>query len=262
MLERFLHHRVVGKESLGLAGANAVRLWEPVVLPPQRRGMEKACASGRTVVVEPWLERLADFSLQLEIEDSAPRLLGFTGLEVDARGQYVGNHVAPAPHGLPRAAMDFLRGQGLVPPRALEFLKEFAAFVGRRMADDGYRGPVGIDAFVYRDASGACRLKPLVEINPRHTMGRVALELMRGVCPGSEGSFRLVRLAEANADGGVGLEAHARVLEARHPLRMAGAPRARIREGVWVLNDATRATVCLAVFEARVAASGGAKRRV
>ncbi len=253
------HHRVVVKESLGLAGANAIRLWEPELLPAQRRWMEKACASGRTLVVEPWLERLADFSLQLEIEDSGARLLGFAGLEVDARGQYVGNRVSPSPHGPPRAAMELLRGQGLMPPSALAFLKDFAAFVGRRLAGEGYRGPAGIDAFVYRDSRGASRLKPLVEINPRHTMGRVAIELMRGVCPGSEGTFRLARLAEARADGNGGLEEHAGNLETRHPLRLSGSPRGKIREGTWVLNDPSRATVCLAVFEVRVATkiSGG-----
>ena len=42
-----------------------------------------------------------------------------------------------------------------------------------------YTGPVGMDAFLYQDREGAVRWKPVVEINPRYTMGRVALELAR-----------------------------------------------------------------------------------
>ena len=42
-----------------------------------------------------------------------------------------------------------------------------------------YNGPVGVDSFLYRDLQGRVRWKPVVEINPRYTMGRVALELAR-----------------------------------------------------------------------------------
>ena len=37
-----------------------------------------------------------------------------------------------------------------------------------RLRDVGFLGPLGIDAFVYRDATGRARLKPVVEINPRN----------------------------------------------------------------------------------------------
>jgi len=35
----------------------------------------------------------------------------------------------------------------------------------------GFVGPVSIDALVYRTPQGDRRLKPVVEINPRYTMG-------------------------------------------------------------------------------------------
>ncbi len=68
------------------------------------------------------------------------------------------------------------------------------------LREAGFIGPVGIDAFVYRTAEGAYRLKPVVEINPRYTMGRLTLELMQQTCPGSFGMFRLVTLAQARAE--------------------------------------------------------------
>ena len=36
-------------------------------------------------------------------------------------------------------------------------------------------------------ADGRCRLKPIVEINPRFTMGRVTLEILRQAAPGCSG---------------------------------------------------------------------------
>ena len=53
-----------------------------------------------------------------------------------------------------------------------------------RAAKVNFIGPVGIDAFVYRDATSVTRLKPVVEINPRYTMGRVLVELMKQTARG------------------------------------------------------------------------------
>src|SRR5665213_4165155 len=51
------HHKVVIKQALGLAGSNAMRLFEPEIMPAQKRWMENVFAHKRELVVEPWLER-------------------------------------------------------------------------------------------------------------------------------------------------------------------------------------------------------------
>ena len=120
-----------------------------------------------------------------------------------------------------------------------------------------FLGPVGIDAFAYRAADGKVRLKPIVEINPRYTMGRVTVELMKHVAPGSRGEFRLVGLKQVRAEGFENFAAYARSLSERFPLRLKGEPSARISEGAICLNDPAAAQVCLAVFQvAPVVASG------
>jgi uncharacterized ferritin-like protein (DUF455 family) len=80
------HHRIVVKEALGLAGSNAVRLWEPELLESQRRWMTAAFERGQTLVIEPWLEREFDFSAQLEMGDDGLKLCGYTGLLNDRKG--------------------------------------------------------------------------------------------------------------------------------------------------------------------------------
>ncbi|NDB75857.1 MAG: DUF455 family protein, partial [Verrucomicrobia bacterium] len=105
------HHRVVVKQAFGLAGHNALRLWEPELLESQRRWLEKSLQGGGQVVVEPWLERLADFSMQFEMEASGLRLRGYTGLVTDARGQFLAN----------TAAANFARA---LPPTVLACFRE------------------------------------------------------------------------------------------------------------------------------------------
>src|SRR5262249_45365236 len=112
-----------------------------------------------------------------------------------------------------------------------------------------YLGPVGIDAFVYRTIEGGCRLKPVVEINPRYTMGRLTLELMNHVAPGSSGLFRLINRKLVNCDGFDNFASWAQALCERRPVRLEGEPVPKIREGAVCLTDPEHAQVCLAVFQ-------------
>ena len=89
----------------------------------------------------------------------------------------------------------------------------------------------------------------MVEINPRYTMGRLTVELMRQTCQGSLGCFRLVNRTVLRAAGCADFPAYARSLRERFPLQLEGEPNPRIREGALCLNDPERASVCLAVFQ-------------
>ncbi len=91
MIRRRGHHKAIVKEALGLAGSNAIRLFEPELLETQRRWIANTTANGRQLVVEPWLERELDFSVQLEMADDGLKLCGYTGLINDAKGQFQGN---------------------------------------------------------------------------------------------------------------------------------------------------------------------------
>lgn len=243
------HHRVVVKEALGLAGQGALRLWEPELLETQRRWIASAVTRGRSVVVEPWLERVVDFSLQFEMETDGLHLRGWTGLVNDRKGQFVANWAEPDFARRPpvdvAAALTIGGGSASALTRLYRVLAERLAVPLR---ERGFRGPLGIDAFVYRDADGRNRLKPVVEINPRHTMGRLTLELMRNTCPGSFGRFRLINLPALRAAGDPDFAACARRLGEQFPITLEGEPVPRLRTGVVCLNDPAQARVALAIF--------------
>ena len=244
------HHRVVAKQAHGLAGQSAIRLWEPELVPAQRQWLARALQNGRQVVIEPWLERELDFSIQFEMGPSRLKLVGYTGLLNDRKGQFLGNWAAADYHRQPPAeATGLLNGPVDISGHLQRFYAAVMLLLETELQRTGFVGPVGIDAMVYRSADGRCRLKPVVEINPRYTMGRLTLELMSRTCRGGCGLFRLVSLAQARKEGFDDFVSYSRSLSERLPLRLDGEASPKIREGFLCLNDPARAQVCLATFQ-------------
>ena len=191
-----------------------------------------------------------DFSVQLEMTPGGLKLCGYTGLFNDARGQFQGNWAESHHHTrIPGRTVALFGELPDISRRLRQLYADVFELLAAELRRADYLGPLGIDAFVYRDAAGLPRLKPIVEINPRYTMGRVTVELMRQTCQGSSGLFRLVNRAGLRAQGFDDFASYAQKLNEEFPLRLEGEPAPRIREGTVCLNDPARAQACLAVFQ-------------
>lgn len=196
--------KVVFKRRLGTSGRGQRRLFEPELLPEQRRWLQDALTTG-PVRVEPWFDRRLDLSFQLDV-------VGFRDLVrfyVDATGRFLGAWLGRATSGLPSELARFCSGDG----RAAGWIDE----VGRRLAFAlRPQAPVGVDAFVYRGPDGL-RLHPYVERNPRLTFGRLALDLRARIAPGCVGVFLILGPAELRRSEAGSLQALAADLAARLP---------------------------------------------
>ena len=244
------HHKIVIKQSFGLAGSNAMRLFEPEILETHHRWIVNAVENHQQLVVEPWLERALDFSVQLEMTEAGLKLCGYTGLLNDAKGQFQGNLAAPGHQKkIPADLIALFSGPPDIARRLHRLYADIFAVLEDELRRANYLGPVGIDAFAYRAVDGTIRLKPIVEINPRYTMGRVTVELMKQVAPGSRGRFRIINRRQALAEGCADFAEYASLLNQRFPVRLEGEPSPRISEGAICLNDPASAQVCLAVFQ-------------
>ena len=244
------HHKVVVKQSFGVAGSNALRLFEPEILPAQWRWMENAFAQKRELVVEPWLERVQDFSVQLEMAANGLKLCGYTGLMCDPRGQFTANFAESHHHKrIPAKVVSQFREPPDISQRLLDYYNGIFAALEAELRAMDFLGPIGIDAFVYRDSNGATKLKPVVEINPRYTMGRVLVELMRQTHQNCVGVFQLVNPAQVKTKGFSDFLDFARRLAEKSPLEFEGEPVPRLRAGALCLNDPAEARVCLALFQ-------------
>jgi hypothetical protein len=146
-----------------------------------------------SVIVEPWLDRIHDVSIQLEVQpDGRVKLLAAREFWTGPQWQYGGTFLGQSLWHLSPEVKRFL-------VRAWPQWRTVARDLGTELSARGYRGPAGIDAIVFRDPAGGLRLKPVSEVNPRWTMGRVALALERWVAPGARCAWVMTSAGSVDA---------------------------------------------------------------
>jgi hypothetical protein len=172
-----------------------------------RRDRLDPVAIGRTLprfverggaVLEPWLDRAADLSVSLFIDEphstESPGVTLLGSLE-----QWL------TPSGVPIGHVGEIDSRGRISSghRRDEAAREAAVAIAHAARAAGYYGPCGVDSLVFRvpDESGESseRLRPVVEFNARFTLGIVAIGLMRrllsrlrrshGLTPGERRAF-------------------------------------------------------------------------
>ncbi|BDS08665.1 hypothetical protein NT6N_37050 [Oceaniferula spumae] len=160
--------------------------------------IEKILKNHGGLVVEPWLDRVLDFSSLYEIGAAGEvKWIGMTCMENDAHGRFLGTVVnAKWGSDLDSELREFLFREC----KANAFYRQQIPVVLQKLFTEiapDYTGPVGVDAMVFRKPDGTIGLRHVVELNVRMTMGRVALELFRKLHLQSDssqpGRFRILR---------------------------------------------------------------------
>jgi hypothetical protein len=156
--------RILGRGGMTTADENWVR---------------RRLAGGGVVFFEPWVERIGEVGIQIDVlESEEPRLIGLAPMLVDDRGQYAGSWFA-------FDKSRFARQQSCWPSAI-----DCALNAAKHLQAEGYFGPLGIDAMIYRDEDGTERIRPLQDINARWTMGRLGLGWHRFARSGEEGCWQ------------------------------------------------------------------------
>lgn len=225
-IDRLLAHgQALLKAPMAFAGRGHQRVNRDSDPAKTRGWIDNTLASHGAVVVEPWLERVMDFSALYEIEPGGVvRLLGLTRMENDAAGRFLGIRVSP-------------KWGNLLDPEMARFLFKDAGVMDiyqRRIPAllpgllPGYAGPLCVDAMAHRQPDGTPALKTVVEMNVRMTMGRIAWEWMKRQ-PGERGGTLLLLRKQS--------------LDAAQIAALSGGP------GMF-LNDPDQATMLLAHWQA------------
>lgn len=193
---------VLLKTNFACAGRGHFKLLADTRQDGLDRWLAKQLRPGSGVVVEPWLDRVLDFSCLYEKQvDGNVRYLGMTEMINDANGRFLGTQIYPKwGSGLEPTVAEFLF-------READLMSWYRATIPAALSRllDGYAGPIGVDAMVYRTADGALALRHVVELNVRMTMGRVAWELHKKSKPGRVGRFSILR--KNQLDEGFSLDA-------------------------------------------------------
>jgi uncharacterized ferritin-like protein (DUF455 family) len=152
------------------------------------------------VLVEPWFDKQADFSMVWGVEGLREPTL--TCFQTDRHGRYLGHHVGNWRHDLSpalrRGLFEVRGGESLV-----TLMEQIAQWVRAQLAAIGYHGPAGVDFPVfYWDDESCLKMKCLGEINPRLTMGHIAWSIQKRLSIGERhGFWRLLTISEIRAKG-------------------------------------------------------------
>lgn len=155
-----------------------------------RGWIRNTLAGHGAVVVEPWLERVLDFSALYEIRaDGGVRRIGMTRMDNDDAGRFAAIRVSRKWGQLmePEVAAFLFREA-----RVAEIYRD-AMPVALKELLPGHTGPLGVDAMVHRRGDGTLALRPVVELNVRMTMGRLAWEWLRRSPDKDAGTLRVLR---------------------------------------------------------------------
>ena len=147
------------------------------------------------VVVEPELEVVAQFSLRFRVDERGAVVVGIGRCGSDARGRFEHAVIGAPDMGLPRELRRWLRGDGLDPARLERMAKAVGKVVDLETVAAKFRGPLGVDALLVR-VEGTLRLRPLVDLNPRYTMGHLAHALRNHISPRAYGVIRVTTRAD------------------------------------------------------------------
>ena len=167
-------------------------------------------------VLEPELERVIDLSFLWDVrfeknkfaealdpcdrtpedleQDSQTKCLGWTRSLVTVGRKYVGTRLSkPFFDCVPEVRQFLLEGRGEKLSAIVNWLEPRLA---AELSSRNFAGCFGVDAFLYRGVGGELLVKPVVELNPRMTMGHVALAMQKKVAPGVVAEFRVLTKSE------------------------------------------------------------------
>ena len=135
------------------------------------------------VIAEPWLSKVADLSFHGTVELGEVRYHGEVVGVVNQQGRFLGAQISPPMAVLPTRCKRFMNGDGKDKRRLGRVGRRITQCVGQILYEKGYQGPFGVDALIIEEAEDELALAPMIEVNPRWTMGRLALELRKTLDP-------------------------------------------------------------------------------
>ena len=159
--------------------------------------------SHHAVIIEPHLPRILDLSALYEISrNGEARFQAFTRLQTDAHGRYLGTTVAPKIGNLLPKELAILfhkngieaGGKNITAPH---FYKKLLPAALPQLLS-GYHGPIAVDALFYQHPGEEPQIRPIVEVNARCSMGRIAHNLRKKISPNRAGTLTIHRLKQLN----------------------------------------------------------------
>ncbi|MCX6128906.1 MAG: hypothetical protein NTX25_07560, partial [Proteobacteria bacterium] len=240
------HHEQFGtptviKSPYGFAGSGMLRAYPGQALNESQLGwIERQLQLYGAVLIEPWLQRIADISVVWS--EDQDELSSFV-FHTNAKGQYKGHSLQPVAYALDSELRTFLFASKPDQRAGYECLLEVAGLVREKLRSRGYRYAAGIDTMLYKWRD-KIYLRVLGEVNCRMTMGHIARGLRKRVNPYQPSLWQTITALEAQGRGWGSLVALAKALREQHPVK---SKQNMVEKGVFFTSDPFQSQYVLGV---------------
>lgn len=135
-----------------------------------------------SLTCEYLFDKLEDFSMHYQIENGKARFVGVSSFSTASNGAYESSLVKRL-DSIP--SFDYIS--------AKELSEMHLDILNQSIFTQIYSGPLGIDCMVYRDPESkyGIKINPCIEINCRHSMGRLAMEISKIVAPDCHAEYHV-----------------------------------------------------------------------
>ncbi len=195
------------------------KVWEKVLGIVREQGY---------AIAEPYLNKVLDLAFLFELKKGKAGFLGISNFCTNQKGQYEGNYINGLPLTTDKSIAEFAKTV------EREIREPLAKAIENSKMAVFYEGVFGVDTLVYTDESGKLKINPCLEINVRHTMGLLSLQLEKLVQPGIKGMFRIFY------QPGVSFNTFKKEMEKKYPLKITGD---KIESGFFAINYAAEDTL-------------------
>jgi len=140
--------------------------------------------SQKVVIIEPWVERVKDFSYLFEYKNGVCEMIGLTEMIVTKQGGYKGCWI--------RNESSEKEYSNDLQKKIKELIEdEFKTHAGKLD-----KIPFSIDGYLFKDRNQKVILRPISEFNFRMSMGRIACELSKNAANDRMTMFRIINIGE------------------------------------------------------------------
>ncbi len=232
------HEKFVVKLPFGSAGQNAKRFSSVEFSESEENWLKNNLFNNAVAIIEPWYKRCVDISAQIKVQKNQVIYMGETIFLTNDHGQYLGTCLGRKTNFLSQDELAFLYQKTNNTKPIAELLKEVSLFIGETLKEKGYEGPCGIDTFIYKDpfSKYGYRFKLVSEINPRYTMGRVALEISKRIVPGTPALWIHLRVKDVIKKYGA-VSSFVTYIHDKFPAEVVCSPKPLLNNGVLFTND-------------------------
>ncbi|MBB6460908.1 hypothetical protein [Flammeovirga kamogawensis] len=174
-----------------------------------------------SIYVSPWLDKTKDISFLFSVNNRKITYQGSTVFSVSSTGQYQGATLTLFENQIPFQLKDSITS--IIELLLLELNSNDLLL--------SMQGNIGIDAMLYTTDDGIEMIHPCLEINPRNTMGHVALALQK--VTDYKGQFSILSKLECPA-----FDEFEEMMKKEHPLEINNR---KIEKGFFPLTDVQNA---------------------